>query len=101
VADSASKLAWKVVAAGAAFGATAVSRKVLDAAWSSVRGTPPPDTPENPDTGWGEAVTWAVLSGVGIGVARLVATRTAARVWVRRTGALPPGLVEEKAAASA
>jgi hypothetical protein len=46
---------------------------------------------------WPEAVAWALLSGVAVALARLVATRTAADRWVKTTGSLPPGLEETAA----
>jgi hypothetical protein len=54
----------------------------------------PPTNPESPDTTWQEAVGWAIVSGAAVGVARLLATRTAANYWRKSTGELPPGLEE-------
>ncbi|MFN0280599.1 MAG: DUF4235 domain-containing protein [Kineosporiaceae bacterium] len=86
-------LAWKVLGTGSAVLAAAVASKGLDAAWRAVTGTPPPTIPEDPDTDWGEAVAWAVLSGIVIGIARLAATRRAAAYYRSSTGALPKALV--------
>jgi hypothetical protein len=52
-------------------------------------------SPENPDTGTIEAVTWARASGVGVAAARLLATRQAAHAWDRIFGDLPPGMERE------
>jgi hypothetical protein len=47
-----------------------------------------------------DAVSWAVASGVGVGVARLVAIRAAAGVWEAAVHEPPPepGLAESTAA---
>ncbi|WP_088283581.1 DUF4235 domain-containing protein [Kineosporia sp. A_224] len=86
-------LAWKVLGTGSAVLAASLAQKGLEATWRMATGTPPPTIPEDPDTDWGEAVAWAVASGVVIGVARLLATRRAANYYRRSTGALPKALV--------
>jgi hypothetical protein len=42
----------------------------------------------------GEAVAWAVASGVAVGVARMLASRKAADYYRRSTGHLPSNLDE-------
>lgn len=86
-------LAWKVLGTGSAVLAASAAQKGLTAAWKLVTGTEPPTIPEDPDTEWTEAVTWAVASGVVIGLARLLATRRAAQYYRSSTGALPKALV--------
>lgn len=88
-------LAWKVLGTGSAVLAAAAAQKGLTAAWKLVTGTEPPTIPEDPDTEWGEAVAWAVASGVVIGVARLLATRRAAQYYRSSTGGLPKALVRK------
>jgi hypothetical protein len=84
MAGTISKFAWKVFGFGAGLGAAVVTRQVFIAAWKFVTGKPPPDSPENPETGIFEALTWVIASGVGAGVARLLATRKAARHVAKR-----------------
>jgi hypothetical protein len=86
-------LTWKVLGTGSAVVAAAVAQKGLNAAWHAATGRPPPTIPEDPDTDWVEAVAWAVLSGVVIGVVRLAATRRAANYYRASTGTLPKALV--------
>lgn len=86
-------LAWKVLGTGSAVLASVAAQKGLTAAWRMATGTQPPTIPEDPDTDWGEAVAWAVLSGVVIGVARLVAVRRAANYYRASTGTLPKAMV--------
>jgi hypothetical protein len=92
VSDTTNKLAWRVLGGVTTIAATIVTRKILTAGWKFVTGTNPPDSPENPDTGTIEAVSWALASGVGVAVARLFATRKAAQYWEKATGDLPPGM---------
>jgi Protein of unknown function (DUF4235) len=70
--------ASKVVAVVAAFAAAFIARKVLTFGWTKVTGKEPPSE-QDPDVGWGEALGWAVVIGVGIQAARMVATRTVSR----------------------
>lgn len=85
-------MVWKGLAAGAGLAAAAAARNVVVSAWRQVRDSDPPANPESPDTGWSEALAWAILTGALVEVARLVGRRTAAAGWRRATGDLPPGL---------
>ena len=83
---------WKVYGMVAAAAAMVVTRQVLDKTWRVATGKPPPANPEHPDVTVAEALAWAALSGVAVGVARMLATRQAAAYWRRSTGQLPPGM---------
>lgn len=85
-------LFWKLLGFGFAIPAGIAVRKMLDSAWMSIRGTPPPKNPAAPGTKWSEAVTWAAASGIGIAIGRLFAARGAAGAYKKLTGKLPPGL---------
>jgi len=85
-------LVWKVLGTGSALVAAAAAQKGISALWRVSTGEDPPTVPEDPDTRWGEAVAWAVLSGAAIGLARLFATRRAAQYYRRSTGELPKAL---------
>ncbi len=87
-------LGWKVVGVGSGLVAAKASRAVMDKSWKATKGGEPPRNPAAPGTSWSEALTWAVASGVALGVAKLLATRGAAGAWRRTTGHLPPGLEE-------
>jgi hypothetical protein len=60
--------------------------------WNRFRDVPPPENPADRRASWTEAVSWAVATGVGIGVTRLLALRSAATVWEAATHETPPGL---------
>jgi hypothetical protein len=86
------KRAWKAFGSGSAIIAGLAATKALDATWKTATGRKPPTKPENPDIAGREAILWAALSGMAIGVAKTYATRRAAHYWVRSTGDLPPGM---------
>ena len=85
---------YKVVGIGSGLVAAKVARAVLDKGWAKTKGGEPPRNPAAPGTTWGEAITWAVASGVAVALVRLVATRGAASAWQKAAGHLPPGLEE-------
>lgn len=87
-------MVWRVLGTGAAIAAATFADKGLRVAWRGVTGSEPPLVPEDPDTRWGEAVAWAMLSGAVIGVARLAAARRAAAYYKNSTGELPKSLRE-------
>ncbi|HEU5159317.1 MAG TPA: DUF4235 domain-containing protein [Streptosporangiaceae bacterium] len=85
-------MGWRVMAAGAALVSGFVARRVITFAWKKTTGKEPPTNPESPETHLAEAIGWAVVMGVGMEVARLLATRAAARRWAKGTGELPAPL---------
>jgi len=64
----------KVVVVAAAFAAAWIARKALTIGWTKLTGKEPPSE-QDPDVGWAEALGWAVVIGVGIQAARMLATR--------------------------
>ncbi len=93
-------MGWKVVGGAAtALAGTAASRGVT-AAYRKVRKSDPPVNPADPETDWAEAIAWAALSGLVIGLGRLAAERVAARGWVRATGSPPPGMLRPEISTS-
>ena len=83
---------WTVFGLAATVGATMVARKAMTATWKLSTGKEPPSNPEHPDVSMAEAATWAVASGVAVGLARMLATRKAAAYYRRSTGHLPANL---------
>jgi hypothetical protein len=83
---------WKGVGMATGFLAGAATRKVLQAAWQTTTGSNPPANPAAPGITWRAALTWAISSGIALGVARLVAQRGAAEVWRAAKGHYPEGL---------
>ena len=85
---------WSAMALGATVGAGIAARKAMNTSWKVATGKEPPQNPADPDVSLGEAVAWAVVSGVAIGVARMLASRGAANYYRKSTGHLPPNLQE-------
>ena len=83
------KLGWKAISYGAGALAGLVTQRVLEAAWKASRHAAPPVAADR-DSSWVQALSWAIATGVGIGVARLLAIRTAAVVWEAATHEPPP-----------
>ncbi|REE95331.1 DUF4235 domain-containing protein [Thermomonospora umbrina] len=82
-------IGWRVVAGGAALASGFVARRAITYAWKKTTGKEPPTNPESPDVALAEALGWAIVTGVGMEVARLLATRAAARQYARSSGRLP------------
>jgi uncharacterized protein DUF4235 len=91
MASDSSKL-WTVFSLVSALAAAAAARKGLNTSWKVATGKNPPENPADPDVDVKEAIAWAVVSGVAIAVARMLAQRKAASYYARSTGHLPPGL---------
>jgi hypothetical protein len=89
------KGAWKFIGSGSAVLAGVATARALDATWRTATGRKPPTRPESPEIAGREALLWAGLSGMAIGVAKTYATRRAAQYWVKSTGDLPPGMSEK------
>lgn len=77
-------LIWTLAASAVTFGAAAVAKKLLSRGWTARRGLVP-GAPGDGRTNWGEAVAFAVVSGVVVGLARLVAERGIQAARGRRT----------------
>ncbi|GAA3758012.1 hypothetical protein HDA32_001863 [Spinactinospora alkalitolerans] len=75
MADKDGELAARIVGGAAAFAAAYATRKLLTFAWTKAVGKEPPSDPESPDIGLGEALGWAVVTGVGMEVARVLSMR--------------------------
>jgi lysylphosphatidylglycerol synthetase-like protein (DUF2156 family) len=79
MADKRADLGTRVVGGVAAMAAAFVMRKVITTVWTKTTGKEPPAHPEDPQVALGEAMGWAILTGVGVEAARLLATRAAAK----------------------
>jgi hypothetical protein len=83
---------WTVYGLAATTVAAIGARKALNATWKLSTGKTPPKNPEHPDVSMAEAVAWAALSGITVGLARMLASRKAAEYYRRSTGHLPSNL---------
>lgn len=83
---------WKAAVVGLAAVAGVAMRHAIKGTWKAARGSEPPENPAAPDVDWREAVAWSVASGVAVGLARLLARRSAAAWWEEREGHRPQEL---------
>lgn len=68
----------------AAITAGIAARNLATSAWESAVGEQAPTDPSDPDTDWQTALLFTVLTGVFVGVARLLARRGASRMVAGR-----------------
>ena len=80
---------YKVVGILASLMAAATARKILDKAWQKTKGGEPPRNPASPETTWTEALTWAAVSGIAVGVAKTLSARGTAAAFHKTTGKIP------------
>ncbi len=83
---------WSLLGLGATVGATIAARKAMTTTWKVATGKNPPQNPAHPDVSIAEAIAWATISGVAVGLARMFASRKAADYYRKSTGHLPPNL---------
>jgi len=76
----------KAVGTFTAFAAGMGTRKLVTAGWKKVTGKEPPSDPRDPHVGIGEALSWAIVLGVTMETARLLAQRAVTRRTRRRAG---------------
>ena len=95
MADSGGSKLWTVFSLVSALAAATVAKKAIDTGWRAATGKHPPENPADPDVGMGEAVTWAVVSGTFVALARMLAQRRAADYYRRSAGRLPPQLEKD------
>jgi len=83
-------LGWRAISCLAGAVAGLIAQRTLEPVWRGLRrGMPPPATADRRSS-WVEALSWAIATGVGMGVTRLLAVRSAAAVWEAATHELPP-----------
>lgn len=95
-------LMWRVMSTVTTLLGAAVAQRALSTVWRATTGSHPPDAPENPETRLVEAIGYAVVAGAALNVARVMATRQAARFYARRNGGrLPKAMVAAASRSSA
>ena len=94
MANAVDKLGWKLMGGASAAAAATATRKAAERVYQAGTGEAPPENPSSPQVPLRQAILWAALSGVVVGLVRLLVERTAAAAWVRARGELPPGLIK-------
>ena len=84
--DGQSQMLWKVAGTGAGIVGAIVARKLLNRVrvGTSHLGDDVPLNPADERMGWGYALVWAGIVGVGASLGRLAAQVIVAKVWKRR-----------------
>lgn len=91
---------WTVFSLVAALAGGTIAKKGLNKSWQTATGKNPPANPADPDVDLWEAVMWATVSGTVVALARMLATRRAAKYYQKSTGHLPPDLQKDNQVAS-
>lgn len=81
-------MVWKLLGTGSAILAGIVANKVITEVWKKA-GRDTEIDPTNPDTSLGEAILYATLVGIAVGLARTMTTRQAAAIYQKSAGHLP------------
>ena len=85
------KLLWNLYVGVIGVVTTVAAQQLVSTGWKVVTGSKPPK-PTDPEVSTAEALSWALASGLGVGVTQLLVKRTAARRWADRIGQhTPPG----------
>ena len=85
---------WKLLGSGSAILAGIVANKVITEVWKKA-GRATEIDPTNPNTSFGEALAYAALAGLAVGLARTMTTRQAAAIYQRSAGHLPKPMRED------
>ena len=95
MAQNTKKVGWKGLNYTLGALAGLITHRLLESAWKGLRDASPPVAADRRSP-WPEALGWAVATGVGMGVSRLLAIRTAAgsgrRRFTKRLRSLPSSL---------
>ena len=79
------KLLWKIYIGVIGAVTTIVAQRLVTTGWKVVTGDKPP-SPTDPDTPIVQAASWALASGLGVGITQFLTQRLAARHWSREIG---------------
>ena len=83
--NTSQKLLWNLYAGAIGAATTVLAAKAVNAVWEMATGDAPPE-PNDPEVPLRRALTWAIASGIGIGLSQLMVSRFAATQWTRVMG---------------
>ena len=87
---------WLIVASAASALAAPIAERVLSTAWREAMDDDPPLDVTGTDVPWSQVLAWTAASAVVVGIAQVVARRSAALAWYRVTGTRPPRMRRRK-----
>ena len=96
-----SKLIYRVLTMLLAIPISKAIKKLIAQAWTAARPQDPPKDPKKADVGWTDAIIWAVISGAGAALGKLLTSKGAAGTWRAVIGTEPPGFEKDPAKQSA
>src|SRR5262245_7508950 len=97
MANIVGKVGWRITTLAVGIPVGVAVKKVIDRAWDAARPGRPPRGTKDPNANWGDAITWAALSAVGVAVTQLATTKGATTLWRKLVGAEPPPYEKAKA----
>jgi hypothetical protein len=84
------RVAWGMLAGGAAALTAWLVRRLLEVSWKKITGNEPPLNPDLPSVPWRDALVWGGAVGLAAGLSRAIGRRGAAAAWRRAVGTHPP-----------
>jgi hypothetical protein len=90
-----SKLVYRVLTILLAIPISRAIKKLIAQAWMAARPEDPPRDPKKADVGWTDAIVWAVISGAGAALGKLLTSKGAAGTWRAIIGTEPPGFEKD------
>jgi hypothetical protein len=92
-----SKLLYRLLTLLLAIPISRAIKKLIAHGWTAVRPEDPPRDPKKADVGWSDALIWAVISGAGTALGKLLTSKGAAGTWRAIIGTEPPGFEKDPA----
>ncbi len=89
------KVVWKIYVGVLGAVTTIAAQRIVKAGWKAATGDDPP-APSDPSIPFRWAATWALASGIGIGLTQMLTRRMAARHWSKAMGHQAPGIPDIK-----
>lgn len=89
------KLMWKLYAGALGAVTTIVAQKLVTKVWEASTGDTPPD-PNDPETPLTSAISWALASGISVGISQLLMNRFMHNRWARNFDHAGPGRLRNK-----
>lgn len=90
-------IGWRIMTLAVGIPVGVAVKKGIDRAWMAARPDRPPRGAKDPNASWGDAISWAALSAVGVAITQLATTKAATKLWRKFVGAEPPPLEKAKA----
>jgi hypothetical protein len=87
---------WRIMGTGGAILAGIVANKLVTQLWKKA-GRDEVVDPRDPRTPWKDAIAFAALTGLAVGITRTLATRKAAQYYEKSAGHLPKAMQEDNA----